>query len=162
MMRVLLPLVVLLQPASDASTVSMPTIRAQYAWGYSGMDGEGSGTLSVLVEPGSGKVILELHGLGERLMLLTGNKAEGYHILIPRQALDRTVPTFGALPLPFLPQLGSAESLHRLFLEGDGPGVKVTKRDPKGPLKLRYQGQDDHGKDVTVWMQRTRWETQAP
>jgi hypothetical protein len=137
-----------------------PVIRAQYAWGYSGMDGEGSGTLSVLVEPQSGKVVLELHGIGERLMLLTGDRASGYRVQIPRQALDRTAATFGDLPLPFLPQLGSAEALYSLLSEGVGPGVKVRKRDQRAPLKLRYAGHDEHGKDVTVWMDRTRWETE--
>jgi hypothetical protein len=134
------------------------TVRAQYNWGYSGMDGEGSGTLSVLVEPETGKVVMELHGLGERLMLLTGNQSGGYHIQIPRRELDRMVASFNALPLPFLPQLGSSEALYRLLSEGVGPGVKVTKRDAQAPLKLRYQGRDEQGKDVMVWMNRTRWE----
>ena len=147
------------QAPPPASQTAKSTVRAQYDWGYSGMDGEGSGTLSVLVEPGTGKVIMELHGLGERLMLLTGNGSSGYHIQIPRRELDRTVATFNALPLPFLPQLGSSEALYRLLSEGEGPGVKVTKRDAQAPLKLRYQGRDEQGKDVMVWMNRTRWET---
>ena len=146
--------------APQTQLKTKPLIRAQYAWGYSGMDGEGSGTLSVLVEPQSGKVVLELHGIGERLMLLTGDRSSGYRVQIPRQELDQTVPTFGALPLPFLPQLGSSEALHSLLSEGEGPGVKVRKRDQRGPLKLRYGGHDEHGKDVTVWLNRTRWETE--
>jgi len=153
------------QPATTETPVApqvapKPVIRAQYAWGYSGMDGEGSGTLSVLVEPQNGRVVLELHGLGERLMLLTGDRSAGYHVQIPRQELDKTFSDFGALPLPFLPQLGSAQALHALLTEGAAPGVKVRKRDQKGPLKLRYTGHDEHGKDVTVWMDRTRWETE--
>jgi hypothetical protein len=147
-------------PAAQAVQKAKSVIRAQYAWGYSGMDGEGSGTLSVLLEPSSGKVVMELHGLSERLMLLSGNQGSGYHVQIPRQELDRTVPSFGALPLPFLPQLGSAEALRSLLTEGTGPGVKVSKRDQRGPLKHRYEGHDEHGKDVTVWLNRTRWETE--
>jgi hypothetical protein len=144
-------------PAAQANAARV--IRAQYAWGYAGMDGEGSGTLSALVDPATGKVILELHGVGERLMLLTGDRATGYHVQIPREDLDRQVSSFGELPLPFLPQLGSAEALYKLLTEGAGPGVKVRKRDPKGPVKLRYSGKDENGKDVDVWLSRSRWET---
>jgi len=158
------PLAFLLVPALLAAQTApaVPTqtqvIRAQYAWGYAGMDGEGSGTLSVLLEPLGGRVVMELHGLGERLMLLSGTQSSGYRVQIPRQKLDQTVTEFGALPLPFLPQLGSAEALRALLTEGRGPGVKTTKRDKQGPVKLRYEGHDEHGKDVTVWLNRTRWE----
>ena len=122
------------------------------------MEGEGKGTLNILLEPATEKVVLELYGLGERLMLLTGDRTGGYRVQIPRRELDLKGASFGELPLPFLPQLGSAEALHRLLAEGSGPGVKVTKRDGKGPVKLRYSGQDEHGKDVMVWLQRLRWD----
>jgi hypothetical protein len=125
------------------------------------MEGDGKGTLSILMETGSGKVVMELHGLGERLVVLTGDRSIGYHIQIPRRNLDLKAASFGELPLPFLPQLGSVEGLHQLLTEGNGPGVKVTKRDGKGPVKLRYSGQDERGKDVMVWLQRTRWEPES-
>lgn len=134
------------------------TLRARYEWGYSGMEGEGRGTLSIRMETGSGKVVMELHGLGERLVFLDGDRASGYQIQIPRRGLDLKGASFSELPLPFLPQLGSSENLYKLLAEGAGPGVKVTKRDGKGPVKLRYSGQDERGKDVLVWLQRTRWE----
>ncbi len=134
------------------------TLKAQYAWGYAGMEGEGKGTLTVLIEPASETVKLELYGLGERLMFLSGDRAGGYRVQIPRRELDLKGASFGELPLPFLPQLGSAEALQKLLTEGSGPGVKVTKRDGKGPVKLRYSGQDERGKDVMVWLQRTRWD----
>lgn len=136
-------------------------LRAQYAWGYSGMEGEGKGTLSILMETGSGKVVMELHGLGERLVYLTGDRASGYRIQIPRRELDLKGASFSELPLPFLPQLGSPENLYKLLTEGSGPGVKVAKRDGKGPVKLRYSGQDERGKDVLVWLQRNRWEQES-
>ena len=53
------------------------------------------------------------------------------------------------------------DALHKLLTEGSGPGVKVTKRDGKGPVKLRYSGQDERGKDVMVWLQRTRWDLET-
>jgi hypothetical protein len=137
------------------------TLRAKYAWGYSGMEGEGQGTLNILMETGSGKVVIELYGLAERLVYLEGDKSTGYRIQIPRRELDLKAASFGELPLPFLPQLGSAENLYKLLTEGSGPGVKVTKRDGKGPVKLRYSGQDERGKDVMVWLQRTRWEPES-
>lgn len=136
-------------------------LRAQYTWGYSGMEGEGKGVLSILMETGSGKVVMELHGLGERLVYLTGDRATGYRIQIPRRELDLKGASFSELPLPFLPQLGSPENLYKLLTEGSGPGVKVAKRDGKGPVKLRYSGQDERGKDVLVWLQRTRWEQES-
>jgi hypothetical protein len=146
---------------APAQAVTKTTLRAQYGWGYSGMEGEGKGTLSVLIEPGTGKVVMELHGLGERLMLLSGDQASGYQIQIPRRELDLHGASFGELPLPFLPQLGSADALYKLLTEGAGPGVTVSKRDGKGPVNLRYSGQDEHGKDVMVWLKRTRWDMQT-
>lgn len=139
----------------------MPPLRAQYGWGYAGPDGEGKGSLSVLLDPASGKVVLEVHGLGERLVLLTGERG-GYRVQIPRQNLDQQAASLGALPLPFLPQVGSCENLYRLLTEGVGPGVKVTKGDAKGPVKLRYAGKDDKGHEVMVWLNRTRWEPVTP
>ncbi len=136
-------------------------LRAQYGWGYAGPDGEGKGSLSVLLEPASGKIVLEVHGLGERLVLLTGDRG-GYRVQIPRQNLDQQAASLGALPLPFLPQVGSCESLYRLLTEGTGPGIKVTKRDAKGPVKLRFAGKDDKGHEVMVWLNRTRWEPATP
>jgi len=133
-------------------------IRAQYAWAFAGPEGTGKGTLAVLLEPGSGRVVLELHGLGERLMMLSGQPGQGFRIQVPRQNLDTSAPTLGALPVPFMPALGSPEGLHLLLEEGRGPGVKVTRRDASGPRKLRYDGKDDRGKEITVWLTRERWE----
>jgi hypothetical protein len=140
---------------------AQPLLRAQYGWGYAGADGQGKGTLSVLLEPATGRTVLELQGLGERLMFLEGNAKDGYRIQIPRRKIDERAPSLGAIPLPFFPQLGSPAALYRLLCEGTGPGVKVTKRDKLGPVKLRYQGVDDQGKEVMVWLQRTRWEPEA-
>ena len=143
------------QPAQPAQ------LRAQYGWGYAGAQGQGKGTCNVLIEPGKGRVVLELQGLGERLMLLEGDSAAGYRVRIPRQDLDTTAATLGAVPLPFFPQVASVDALYRLLAEGAGPGVKVTRRDPSGPVKLQYQGVDDKGKEVMVWLERKRWETTA-
>jgi hypothetical protein len=147
-------------PAPAAANAPAPVagVRAQYQWGYAGADGQGKGTLSVLIEPATGKVILELQGLGERLMLLDGDAAAGYRVQIPRRDLDRRAASLAAVPLPFFPQLGSPASLLALLRDGAGPGVKVTRKDKDGPVKLRYQGLDDAGKEVLVWLQRTRWE----
>jgi len=136
------------------------TLRAQYKWGYAGVDGQGKGTLNVLLEPGTGRTVLELMGLGERLVLLEGDAASGYRVQIPREKVDQRAATLGAMPLPFLPQVGSPEALRRLLAQGEGPGVKVTRRDSQGPVKLRYDGRDDRNKEVTVWLERTRWEEQ--
>ena len=133
-------------------------LRAQYGWGYAGSDGEGKGTLSLLLEPATGKTVLEIHGLGERLVFLSGNKSTGYRVQIPRQHIDETAPNLGALPLPFLPELGTTDGLYRLVTEGVGTGVKVTRKDAKGPVKLRYTGKDDKGHEIMVWLERTRWE----
>lgn len=153
----------LLTPPSLPAPAPAPAqpLRAQYGWGYAGPDGEGKGSLSVLLEPASGRIVLEIHGLGERLVLLTGDRG-GYRVQIPRQNLDQQAPSLGALPLPFLPQVGSCENLHRLLTEGVGPGIKVTKRDAKGPVKLRFAGKDDKGHEVMVWLNRTRWEPVTP
>lgn len=148
-------------PGKEPAALSGPaltTLRAQYQWGYAGADGQGKGVLNVLVETASGRTVVELHGLGERLMFLEGDAAAGYRVQIPRRQLDERAATLGAVPLPFFPQIASPDALYRLLAEGAGPGVKVTKRDSQGPVKLRYQGNDDRGKEVMVWLERKRWE----
>ena len=144
--------------AGAQSSTPATTLRAQYKWGYAGADGQGKGTLNILLEPGTGRTVLELMGLGERLVLLEGDAASGYRVQIPRQKVDQRTATLGAMPLPFLPQVGSPDALRRLLAQGIGPGVKVTRRDGLGPVKLRYDGRDDRNKEVTVWLERTRWE----
>lgn len=147
------------EPAAPAaSSVLRSGLRAQYAWGYAGMEGEGKGTLNILIEPSVGKIAMELYGLGERLMLMTGDRGAGYRVQIPRRELDLHAVSLAELPLPFLPQIGTADALYKLLTEGSGPGVEITKRDGKGPSRLRYSGKDERGKDVMVWLRRTRWE----
>ena len=136
-------------------------LRAQYAWGYVGADGEGKGTLNLLLDPASGEVVLELQGVGERLMLLKGDTASGYHLQVPRRGLDVRSPDLKGLPLPFLPEVRSLAALLALVSEGAGPGVKVSRRDRQGPVKLRYQGRDEQGKDVHVWLERKVWQPAA-
>jgi len=135
-----------------------PPIRAQYGWGYAGPDGEGVGTLSLLMEPASGRLVLELHAPGERLVLLEGDGASGYRLQVPRQKLDQRAISLSQLPLPFLPQVSSVEALLRLLRTGQGAGVSVTKKDATGPLKLHWQGKNASGKDEQVWLDRKRWE----
>ena len=144
-------------PAMVAPAPGTP-IRAQYGWGYAGPDGEGVGTRSLLMEPASGRLVLELHAPGERLVLLEGDRASGYRLQVPRQKLDQRAASLSQLPLPFLPQVSSGEALLRLLRTGEGAGVSVTKKDATGPLKLRWQGKDSRGKDEQVWLDRKRWE----
>ena len=150
-------------PAQTAAPAPAPapTVRAQYAWGYEGPDGEGTGTLSLLVVPATGRVVLELHGLGERLVLLEGDRASGYRVRVPRQKLDDHAATLGELPLPFLPQVASPEALLALLQTGAGPGVTVKAQDEQGPVKLHWQGRDARGRTEQVWLTRKRWE-EAP
>jgi hypothetical protein len=147
-MLLMLPL---LHPPALQETAPAP-FRALYAWGYLGSEGEGQGTLAVLIESATGKVVLELHGLGERLVLLTGDAASGYRVQVPRQKLDASGATLASLPLPFLPHVGTPEALRLLLTEGQGAGVKVTKRGAKGPLKLHYVGKDPRGREEQVWL----------
>jgi hypothetical protein len=142
-------------PPPQARPAQAP-LRAQYDWGYAGPDGTGKGVMAVLLEPATGHLVLELHGLGERLMLLEGDAATGYRVRIPRRSLDTTAGTLGALPLPFLPAIGSVEALYQLLTEGKGPAVKVS-RDKDGPRKLQYTGRDEDGREVQVWLTRTAW-----
>jgi hypothetical protein len=144
-------------PAETAPAPVLP-VRAQYGWGYSGASGEGTGTLNLLMEPSSGRLVAELHGLGERLLLLEGDRASGYRLQVPRQKLDQRAATLAELPLPFLPQVASVEALLRLLQLGEGPGVSVLKKDAAGPLKLHWRGRDPQGKDEQVWLNRKRWE----
>jgi hypothetical protein len=143
---------------SEPAPAPGPLLRAQYQWVFSGGGRQIKGTLSVLVEPATGRTIMELQGYGERLMLLDGDRASGYRVQIPRQKVDERAATLAGVPLPFFPQLGSSETLYRLLTDGAGAGVQVTQRDALGPVKLRFEGLDDQGKAITVWLERTRWE----
>lgn len=144
--------------AALAAQAPAPLVRAQYDWGYASFDGQGKGTLSVLLDPASGRTVLELQGLGERLLLLEGSPGKGFHLLIPRRDVDQRSPSLANLSLPFLPKLGSPDGVFRLLTEGQAEGVKVTRKDGLGPVRMRYDGKDDRGREVTVWLTRTRWE----
>ncbi len=155
------------QPASTPGAAAeapapAPPLKAQYKWGYAGADGQGKGILNVLLDPGSGRTIVELQGLGERLVLLEGDSATGYRLQIPRRKVDERAASFAAMALPFLPQVGTPSAMYQLLVSGDFKGVKVTSRDAKGPVKMRYQGKDDRDKEVMVWLERTRWELGTP
>lgn len=151
-------------PAAIVEAVNAPSLqtalplKAQYSWGYAGADGQGKGTLNLLLEPDAGRLLLELHGLGERIALLSGEAGGAYRLQIPRKSLDITQPSLEALQLPFLSKVGSVDRLYRFLHDGEFPGVKVTKKDASGPLKLRYRGSDERGKEYMVWLERTRWE----
>jgi len=132
--------------------------RVMYDWGFASPSGEGKGTLAVLVDTSTDKVVIELHAIGERLLLLEGSRESGYRLLIPRSAIDERAPALSDLPTPYLPTIGSASDLVRLLLEGAGPGVKASRRDNKGPKRLRWDGRDDRGEQCTVWLKRTRFE----
>lgn len=145
-------------PPPVVAPAPVAPIRAQFGWGYAGADGEGVGTLSLLMEAVSGKLILELHAPGERLLLLEGDAASGYRLQVPRQKLDQRATYLSQLPLPFLPQVLSVEGLLHLLRTGEGTGVSVQKKDAQGPIKLHWRGKDTRGKDQQVWLERKRWE----
>lgn len=148
-----------LQAPPALSVPAQPApIRAQYGWGYAGPDGEGVGTLSLLMEPLSGRLVLELHAPGERMLLLEGDRATGYRLQVPRRKLDERAPALSQLSLPFLPQVASVEGLLQLLRTGEGPGMSVQKKDAQGPLKLQWKGKDARGRDEQVWLDRKRWE----
>lgn len=151
-------MIVLQAPPPAPAPIPATPVRAQYGWGYAGPDGEGVGTLSLLMDAATGRLVIELHGPGERLMLLEGNHASGYRLQVPRQKLDQRAPYLAQLPLPFLPQVPSVEALLRLLRTGEGTGVSVLKKDAQGPLKLHWRGKDARGKDQQVWLDRKRWE----
>ena len=151
------PVTVSPAPAILAPATAAP-IRAQYGWGYAGPEGEGVGTLSLLMEANRGRLILELHAPGERLLLLEGDAASGYRLQVPRQKVDQRAPYLSQLALPFLPQVLSVEGLLHLLRTGEGAGISVQKKDAQGPLKLHWQGKDPRGKDEQVWLDRKRWE----
>jgi len=134
------------------------SFRAMYDWGFASPSGEGKGTLAVLVDTSTNRVVIEIHVIGERLVLLEGDGESGYRLLIPRNGVDESAPALGGLPIPFLPKLNNATDLARLLLEGAGPGIKASRRDGKGPKRLRWDGKDDRNEQCTVWLKRTRFD----
>lgn len=146
-------------PAAPAP-VPLPfaSVRAKYKWSLRDGKESGSGTLVVLLAPASGKLVLEVFSYGDRLALVDGDTARGYQVVLPREQVNRTVPTLAELPLPLLPQAGSVEALARALGLGEGEGLSVEDRDAEGPLRLRYRGQDDAGHPVEVQLIRKLWE----
>lgn len=157
---------ILLPPAIQAPEPPAPlpfaSVRAQYKWSFAGAKQSGSGSLVVLMEPASGKLTLEVFSFGERIAFVDGDAAMGYRLLLPKQEIDRVAPALADLPLPFLPQAGSVDALARALALGEGAGLSVGKRDAAGPVKLRYEGQDDAGAPIEVSLTRKRWEPAAP
>ncbi|MBI4912260.1 MAG: hypothetical protein HY823_05955 [Acidobacteria bacterium] len=146
-------------PPAEARPAPTVTLRAQYDWGYVGADGEGKGVLSMLLRSSDQRLVLEVHGVGERLVFLEGSASEGYRLQIPRRKVDRREAGLQSLQIPYLPpQLGSVEALARLVEKGEAPGVKVMTSDALGPRKLKYQGKDEDGNDVMVWLTRKKLE----
>ena len=111
-----------------------------------------------MIEAASGRLVIELHAPGERLLLLEGDRASGYRLQVPRQKVDQHAASLSQLPLPFLPQVPSVEALLKLLRTGEGTGVSVRKRDAAGPLKLHWKGLDPKGRTEQVWLDRKRWE----
>ncbi|HLO67989.1 MAG TPA: hypothetical protein VK188_13275 [Holophaga sp.] len=144
-----------------AAQAAAAPLRAQYDWGYASPEGGGKGTLAILVDPATGQVVLEIHAPGERLAFLQGSAKDGYHLIIPRREVDERAIALSGLSLPFLPKLGSPQALHDLLCEGKGPGVTVTRRDKQGPVKMTHVGKDERGKEITVWLKRTRFERET-
>lgn len=149
-------------PPEPEARSPKPPLKASYAWGYVGPEGEGQGTLNILVDLATGRVVLELHGLGERLLLLDGDRANGYRLQIPREKLDTRAPGLAGFDLPFLPRIGTPEALLALLEQGQAPGTTVTKRDAQGPVKLHYKGKDPKGRPEEVWLKRKVWVRTPP
>jgi hypothetical protein len=146
-----------IQSAPNVEPTSAP-LKAQYGWGYVGDGGEGTGTVNLLLDAATGKLVIELFGLGERLFFLSGDASKGYRLQIPRDKVDVRAATLSELSVPYFPKTTGLESLQRLLESGEGDGVSVSKRDDKGPVKLQYQGQDSRQKPFTVWLTRKLWD----
>lgn len=150
-----------LPPRQEAPAPPSPlpfaSLRAEYKWSLRGGKGSGSGSLVLLLTPEGGKLVLEVFSYGDRLALVDGDAAAGYQVLLPKQDINRTVPSLSDLPLPFLPQAGSVAALARALAFGEGDGLAVEARDAAGPVKLRFNGQDDAGAPLEVQLTRKRW-----
>ncbi|HZU52646.1 MAG TPA: hypothetical protein VFF77_02025 [Holophagaceae bacterium] len=146
------------QAPAPAAPLPFASVKAQYKWSFRGATESGSGSLTLALDPATGKLVLEVFTYGDRLALVDGDTAGGYQLVLPKEKVNRTVPSLADLPLPFLPQAGSVEALARALALGEGEGLSVEKRDAQGPVKLRYAGQDEAGKAVEVRLTRKRWE----
>lgn len=147
-----------LQAPETPKPLPFASLRAQYKWSFKGAKESGSGTLVILLAPSGAKLVLEVFSYGDRLALVDGDAAAGYQVMLPKQEVNRTVPTLADLPLPFLPQAGSVEALARALALGEGEGLSVDRRDALGPVSLRFSGQDDGGAPIEVRLTRKRWE----
>jgi hypothetical protein len=144
--------------AQEQTRQQAMAFRAMYDWGFASPSGEGKGTLAVLVDTSTNKVVVELHAIGERLVLLEGDGERGYRLLMPRNGTDERAPALGDLSIPFLPKLNDAADLAHLLLDGTGHGIKVSRRDSKGPKRLRWDGKDHRNEQCTIWLKRTRFD----
>ncbi|HEU4952044.1 MAG TPA: hypothetical protein VFT46_08820, partial [Holophagaceae bacterium] len=82
------------QPApAPPAPLPFASVRAKYKWSLRDGKESGSGTLVVLLAPASGKLVLEIFSFSDRLALVDGDSARGYQVVLPRQQVNRTVPT---------------------------------------------------------------------
>ena len=146
-----------LQSPEPIKPLPFRALRAEYKWSIRRAKESGGGTLTLLIEPATGKLVLEVFSYGDRLALVDGDASAGYQVVLPKEQVNRTVPGLADLPLPFLPQAGSVEALARALAFGEGSGVTVEKRDDLGPVKLGYQGLSEDGSAMEVHLIRKRW-----
>lgn len=146
------------QAAVQAPALPFTSLRARYKWALEVGEDRGSGSLTLRLAPATGELVVEVFSFTDRLALVAGDAARGYHLILPREQVDRTVASVSDLPFPFLPQAGSVEALARALAFGEGAGITVTERDASGPRSLSYAGQDAEGRPVKVRLIRKQWE----
>lgn len=121
------------QAAVQAPALPFTSLRARYKWALEVGEDRGSGSLTLRLAPATGELVVEVFSFTDRLALVAGDAARGYHLILPREQVDRTVASVSDLPFPFLPQAGSVEARAgprlrgRRGHHGDGAGCLGTQ-----------------------------------
>ncbi|MBS1766843.1 MAG: hypothetical protein JST05_05490 [Acidobacteria bacterium] len=151
---------ILLPPRQEApappKALPFASVRAEYKWSLRGEKENGSGSLVLLLTPEGGKLVLEVFSFGDRLALVDGDEKSGYQIILPKQDVNRTVPTLADLPLPFIPQAQTVDALARALTFGEG--IQVDTRDAVGPVKLHFEAKAEDGSPLEIRIIRKRWQ----
>ena len=137
---------------------SRPTLQAYYQWRCSVNSDTVSGSFNIFIEPISGKINLKISAnLTKQSIMLNGDAAHGYQLVIPAEKINKKVPSLSAIPIPLFAKIKDHNTLYELLKNGSGLHCKIIQKDDKGPIKLSYDHIDQNGIKISIVLKRINY-----
>lgn len=134
-----------------------PPLKAYYQWRLSINSDTVSGSLNIVIEPISGKINLKIStNLTKQSIMLNGDTAHGYQLVIPTEKINKKVSSLSAIPIPLFAKIKDYNTLYELLKNGSGLNCKIIQKDDKGPIKLSYNHIDHNGIKVSIVIKRIK------